>query len=80
MMMEVARQRSVCRDENLNLNGVWIMEIYWIFLIPAIVCALFADKIDAYAKTNKKLKKVILVFSVGVVLVSLIGIIATIFA
>ena len=56
------------------------MEIYWIFLIPAIVCALFADKIDAYTKTNKKLKKVILVFSVGVVLVSLIGIIATIFA
>lgn len=56
------------------------MEKYWIFLIPAIVCALFADKIDAYAKADKKLKKVIIVFSVGIVLVSLIGIIATIFA
>ena len=56
------------------------MKIYWILLIPAIVCALLADKIDAYAKADKKLKKVLIVFSVGTILVTLIGVIATVLA
>lgn len=52
---------------------------YWLFLLPAIICALFADKIDAYTKSDKKLKKVILVFCAGIVLISVIGILATVF-
>lgn len=30
------------------------MEKIWFFLIPAILCALFADKIDAYMKSRKR--------------------------
>ena len=40
-----------------------------LLMILAIVCALFADKIDMAVKGNKKVKKVIVVFSVGVLLV-----------
>lgn len=54
------------------------MKIYWIFVILAIVCALFSDKIDTAIKADKKLKKVIVIFSVGVLLVCTIAIIATI--
>lgn len=51
--------------------------ILWIFLVFAIVCALLSDKIDRAVNADKKLKKVIVVFSVGVILVCTIGIIAT---
>lgn len=33
------------------------MQLYWLFLIPAIVLAIFSDKIDKAAHANKKLKK-----------------------
>lgn len=36
-----------------------IVKIYWLFLIPAIVCALFADKIDKAVNANKKLKRLL---------------------
>ena len=51
-----------------------------LLLILAIVCALFADKIDMAVKGNKKVKKVIVVFSVGVLLVCTIAIVASILA
>lgn len=51
-----------------------------LLMILAIVCALFADKIDMAVKGNKKVKKVIVVFSVGVLLVCTIAIIASILA
>ena len=38
-----------------------------LLMILAIVCALFADKIDMAVKGNKKVKKVIVVFSVGII-------------
>lgn len=53
-------------------------KVYWIFLVLAIVCALLADKIDAAVNADKKLKKVILVFSVGVALISVISIAASV--
>ena len=56
------------------------MSIYWWFLIPAIFWAAFSGPIDAAVKTDRKLKKVILVFSVGVALVCGIAIIASLFA
>ena len=49
-------------------------------MIAAIVCALFADKIDTAVKGDKKVKKVIVVFSVGVLLVCMIAIVASILA
>ena len=51
-----------------------------LLMILAIVCALFADKIDMSVKGNKKVKKVIVVFSVGVLLVCTIAIVASILA
>ena len=51
-----------------------------LLMILAIVCALFADKIDMAVKGNKKFKKVIVVFSVGVLLVCTIAIVASILA
>lgn len=51
-----------------------------LLMILAIVCALFADKIDMAVKGNKKIKKVIVVFSVGVLLVCTIAIVASILA
>lgn len=51
-----------------------------LLMIAAIVCALFADKIDAAVKGDKKVKKVIVVFSVGVLLVCTIAIVASILA
>lgn len=44
-------------------------------MIAAIVCALFADKIDTAVKGDKKVKKVIVVFSVGVLLVCTIAVV-----
>ncbi len=49
-------------------------------MITAIVCALFADKIDTAVKGDKKVKKVIVVFSVGVLLVCTIAIVASVSA
>lgn len=51
-----------------------------LLMILAIVCALFADKIDMAVKGNKKVIKVIVVFSVGVLLVCTIAIVASILA
>ena len=57
------------------------MDIFSVLLmIAAIVCALFADKIDTAVKGDKKVKKVIIVFSVGVLLVCTIAIVASILA
>ena len=47
-------------------------------MIVAIVCTLFADRIDTVVKGDKKVKKVIIVFSVGVLLVCTIAILASI--
>ena len=51
-----------------------------LLMIAAIVCALFADKIDTAVKGDKKVKKVIVLFSVGVLLVCTIAIVASILA
>ena len=51
-----------------------------LLMIVAIVCALFADKIDTAVKGDKKVKKVIVVFSVGVLLVCTIALVASILA
>ena len=53
------------------------MKIFSIlFMIAAIACALFADKIDTAVKGEKKVKKVIIVFSAGILLICTVAIIA----
>ena len=51
-----------------------------LLMIAALVCALFADKIDAAVKGDKKVKRVVRVFSVGVFLVGVIAVLASVLA
>ena len=48
---------------------VFYMEAYWWFLIPVVCLTAFSGTMDATFQTDGKLKKVILVFSVGVVFI-----------
>ncbi|MCI8721294.1 MAG: protein CrcB-like protein [Oscillospiraceae bacterium] len=57
---------------------IFVLLISVPLMIAAIVCALFADRIDTVVKGDKKVKKVIIVFSVGVLLVCTIAILASI--
>ena len=49
-------------------------------MIVAIVCALFADRIDTAVKGDKKVKKVIVVFGIGVFLICAFAIAVSILA
>lgn len=49
-------------------------------MIAAIVCTLFADRIDTIVKGDKKVKKVIVVFGVGVLLICTLAIAVNILA
>ena len=49
-------------------------------MIAAIVCTLFADRIDTAVKGDKKVKKVIVVFSVGVFFICAFAIAVSILA
>ena len=57
---------------------IFVLLISVPLMIAAIVCALFADRIDTVVKGDKKVKKEIIVFSVGVLLVCTIAILAII--
>ncbi len=54
------------------------MQLYWLFLIPAIVLALFSDKIDKAANANKKLKKWLIAVCVILALVSIVLIVKSV--
>ena len=49
-------------------------------MIAAIVCTLFADRIDTAVKGDKKVKKVIAVFGIGVFLICAFAIAVSILA
>lgn len=51
-----------------------------LLIILAIIFILFANKIDKFINGDNRVKIVIIVFSVGVLLVSIIGLIACILA
>ena len=51
-----------------------------LLMIVAIVCTLFADRIDTIVKGDKKVKKVIVVFGVGVFLICALAIAVSILA
>lgn len=48
-------------------------EVSVLLIIAAIVCALLADKIDMTVKGNQQVKKVIVIFSVGVIFLCVIA-------
>ncbi|WP_419170316.1 protein CrcB-like protein [Negativibacillus massiliensis] len=56
------------------------MKAYGLFLLAAIVCALFSNQIDKICGMDNQLKKVLLVFSAGVFLVCMIGVAVSIFS
>ena len=60
------------------MGKIFVLLISVPLMIAAVVCALFADRIDTVVKGDKKVKKVIIVFSVGVLLVCTIAILAII--
>ena len=47
-----------------------------LFIMAAILCALFSDRIDMAVKGEQRVKKVILVFSAGVCSVCMIAVVA----
>ena len=49
-----------------------------LLMIAAVVFDLFSDKIDMAVKGNKKVKKVLVIFSVGILLVCRIAILVNI--
>ena len=68
------------KSEFAEVDIVIVLKVLlWILLAFAVVCVLLSDRIDraVRADNDKKLKKVIVVFGVGVILVCTIGIIAT---
>ena len=50
------------------------MEIYWIFIILAIVCALCSDKIDNAVRADKKVKKIAWILCGALFLIGIISI------
>lgn len=49
-----------------------------LLMIAAIACALFSDQIDTKIKGDKKVKKVIIIFSIGILLVCTIALLASV--
>lgn len=45
------------------------MPIYFLFIIAAIIVAIFSNKIDEKINANGKLKKVVIAFCIGIVIV-----------
>ncbi|MEY8387663.1 protein CrcB-like protein [Oscillospiraceae bacterium 38-13] len=58
------------------MKNFFVLLMPVVLMIAAIVFALFSDKIDMAVKGNKQVKKVIIIFSVGVFLICTIAIIS----
>ena len=62
------------------MGKIWALLISVPLMIAAIVCILFADRIDTVVKGEKEVKKVIVVFGAGVVLVCTLATVVSILA
>ena len=60
-----------------SMGKILVLLISVPLMIAAIVCVLFADKIDTVVKGDKKVKKVIVVFGVGALLVCTFAIVVS---
>ena len=78
--MQVSRTGKTIRRIGEEAN---YMQIYWWFLIPAFFLLIFSDRIDRAVKANRKLRKamlVILALCSGLLLVSIMAVLASRFA
>ena len=78
--MQVSRTGKTHRRIGQEAN---YMQIYWWFLIPAFFLLIFSDRIDRAVKANRKLRKamlVILALCSGLLLVSIMAVLASRFA
>lgn len=75
MFLRVDRN-PIKRQPELRRGNVEKLSIF--LMIAAIVCALFSDQIDTKIKGDKKVKKVIIIFSIGILLVCTIAILASV--
>lgn len=62
------------------MGKIFVLLISMPLMIAVIVCVLFADRIDTVVKGDKKVKKVIVVFGVGALLVCTFAIVVGILA
>ena len=62
------------------MEKIFVLLISVPLMIAAIVCTLFADRIDTAVKGDKRVKKVIVVFGVGVLLVCTLAVAVSILA
>ena len=69
-------RNPIKRQPELRRGNVEKLSIF--LMIAAIVCALFSDQIDTKIKGDKKVKKVIIIFSIGILLVCTIAILASV--
>ena len=60
-----------------SMGKIFVLLISVPLMIAAIVCVLFADKIDTVVKGDKEVKKVIVVFGVGALLVCTFAIVVS---
>nr|WP_325306899.1 protein CrcB-like protein [uncultured Oscillibacter sp.] len=63
-----------------SMEKISVLLISVPLMIAAIVCTLFADRIDTAVKGDKKVRKVIVVFSVGVFFICAFAIAVSILA
>lgn len=49
------------------------MKIYWIFLILAILCAIFSNRIDMLVKDYKSVKILVIILSVVLFFINIIS-------
>ena len=63
-----------------SMEKISVLLISVPLMIAAIVCTLFADRIDTAVKGDKKVKKVIVVFGVGTLVVCTFAIVVSFLA
>ena len=56
------------------------MKIYILLIVLSIICTLVADRIDQATNSGGKLRRVLRVFCGGICLVSLIGLLASLYS
>ena len=66
--------------EGKSMEKIPVLLISVPLMIAAIMCTLFAERIDTAVKGDKKVKKVIVVFGVGVFLICALAIAVSILA
>ena len=78
LQSEMIDESEVVGGKSMEKISVLLISVP--LMIAAIVCTLFADRIDTAVKGDKKVKKVIVVFSVGVFFICAFAIAVSILA